>query len=413
MARLHVSHRGVVPRTSSESQGLTARFGTSSKQKHSLYSERRRSIILLPVIRPLALIVLAGLMTNYTINVKILNIRMNHHDAEALVRKETRPSPEGERRKDAINRQQRVKPTKRFVSFRKQLSKLVYAEEDPTTNTSNSPLFNKYSPQHKALEWLANVDKPTISVRFYSENVVQRYVLAVLYYSTGGPTVTTSETDFSRKHKHVGAWSDPTNFLSPIHECEWKSGAIEGARGRGGGVRRCDKNKTVVEISLYNELSGTLPTELGMLWNLRTLYLGRNKLHGTIPTELGMISKLSSLSLQYNELSGSIPQGHLKNLFRLRALQLEGNSFTGTIDKHSLLCQMTRKYRDRDLPKGKTDVLRCVLHHLRQLLWTSQVKRNMRERGCFVFLRPPVYPQQVEFRLRIDLSVRVVQNVLA
>merc|ERR1719491_958080 len=66
-----------------------------------------------------------------------------------------------------------------------------------------------------------------------------------------------------------------------------------------------------------------------------------------------MISKLSSLSLQYNELSGSIPQGHLKNLFRLRALQLEGNSFTGTIDKHSLLCQMTRKYRDRDLPKGQ------------------------------------------------------------
>ena len=78
-------------------------------------------------------------------------------------------------------------------------------------------------------------------------------------------------------------------------ECKWRSNSIETARGRGGGVRRCDRNETVVEISLYNELEGTLPSELGKLWNLRHLYLGRNHLHGTIPTELGSIEKLASL----------------------------------------------------------------------------------------------------------------------
>jgi len=53
-------------------------------------------------------------------------------------------------------------------------------------------------------------------------------------------------------------------------ECEWKSRIMDGA-GRGGGIRRCDENKTVVEISLYNELSGTISTEIGRLWNLHTL----------------------------------------------------------------------------------------------------------------------------------------------
>ena len=62
-----------------------------------------------------------------------------------------------------------------------------------------------------------------------------------------------------------------STMLSPSQsECEWKSRIMDGA-GRGGGIRSCDRNKTVVEISLYNELTGTIPTEIGQLRNLRTL----------------------------------------------------------------------------------------------------------------------------------------------
>mmetsp|Transcript_33750 Transcript_33750/g.72999 ORF Transcript_33750/g.72999 Transcript_33750/m.72999 type:complete len:220 (-) Transcript_33750:288-947(-) len=163
-----------------------------------------------------------------------------------------------------------------------------------------------------------------------------------MYFSTGGPPVN-ADTDLSQKQ--IGPWRNPTNFLAATHECEWKSRIMDGA-GRGGGIRRCDKNKTVVEISLYNELTGSIPSELGRLWNLRTLYLGRNHLTGTIPTELGMIRKLSSLSLQWNDLSGTIPEKHLKNLLTLRALQVEGNEkMGGKIERHSLLCQMRNRYR--------------------------------------------------------------------
>ncbi|KAL7529324.1 hypothetical protein ACHAXR_002902 [Thalassiosira sp. AJA248-18] len=243
--------------------------------------------------------------------------------------------------------------TKRFVALRRRLLSL-YSEtipsETPQSNSSKTvhPLFNTRSPQYQALFWLANIDK--LQLRHYDGGLIQRYVLAVIYFSTGGPFVD-EDTDLSQKRK--GAWRNPTNFLAPTHECEWKSRVIDGA-GRGGGIRRCDKNKTVVEISIYNELSGTIPTEIGRLWNLRTLYLGRNKIAGSIPTELGMIQKLSSLSLQWNDLSGTIPQYHLQNLKSLRALQLEGNEkLSGNLHQHSLLCQMRNKYSGYITPKDQ------------------------------------------------------------
>ena len=76
----------------------------------------------------------------------------------------------------------------------------------------------------------------------------------------------------------AGSWfvcpcPDPPPSPAPPNlpsECEWKSRISDGA-GRGGGIRRCDRNGTVVEISLYNELTGPIPSELGRLWNLRTL----------------------------------------------------------------------------------------------------------------------------------------------
>ncbi len=80
----------------------------------------------------------------------------------------------------------------------------------------------------------------------------------------------------------------------------------------------------------HNQLTGSIPTELGHLTNLSYLSLNHNQLTGSIPTELGHLTKLSSLGLNHNQLTGSIPTelGHLTNL---SYLSLNYNQLTGSI----------------------------------------------------------------------------------
>ena len=85
--------------------------------------------------------------------------------------------------------------------------------------------------------------------------------------------------------------------------------------------------------SLYlhdNQLTGPIPSELSGLTNLRSLYLSRNQLTGPIPMELGGLSNLEQLSLDQNQLTGGIPAvfGGLANL---ESLYLHENQLTGSI----------------------------------------------------------------------------------
>ena len=79
-----------------------------------------------------------------------------------------------------------------------------------------------------------------------------------------------------------------------------------------------------------NELTGTIPPELGGLSQLTMLDLGRNSLRGTIPSELGSLPRLDSLLLHRNELTGPIPP-ELGNLATLRRLLLALNQLTGPV----------------------------------------------------------------------------------
>ena len=65
-----------------------------------------------------------------------------------------------------------------------------------------------------------------------------------------------------------------------------------------------------------NELTGSIPVELGQLKNLTRLNLGDNELTGAIPAELGQLKNLTNLWLRGNKLTGSIPTelAQLKNL---------------------------------------------------------------------------------------------------
>jgi Leucine-rich repeat (LRR) protein len=87
----------------------------------------------------------------------------------------------------------------------------------------------------------------------------------------------------------------------------------------------------VTELHLdSNQLSGSIPPELGNLANLQNLSLNSNQLSGYVPYVLGNLSNLQYLDLNSNQLSGSIPF-ELGNLTNLQRLALGGNQLSGNI----------------------------------------------------------------------------------
>jgi len=87
----------------------------------------------------------------------------------------------------------------------------------------------------------------------------------------------------------------------------------------------------LVDLSLStNQLSGSIPPELGSLSSLEDLNLWSNQLSGVIPPELGSLSSLESLGLSTNQLSGSIPP-ELGSLSSLMYLNLWSNQLSGVI----------------------------------------------------------------------------------
>ena len=91
-------------------------------------------------------------------------------------------------------------------------------------------------------------------------------------------------------------WYHNTNWLSDKPLGEWH-GVETNAQGR--------VTKLILE---NNQLSGPIPSSLGNLSNLETLYLHENQLSGPIPPELGNLSNLGGLSLENNQLSGLFRQ---------------------------------------------------------------------------------------------------------
>ena len=126
-------------------------------------------------------------------------------------------------------------------------------------------------------------------------------------------------------------WTRSDNWLTEAPLGEWY----------GVGVVR-DKPGVVRQLRLSaNNLTGTLPAELGSLASLETLLLGvgrrgadppseRNRLTGPVPSEVGQLKQLGILDLAYNDLTGEIPP-ELGDLASLRLLWLDDNELTGRI----------------------------------------------------------------------------------
>ena len=77
-------------------------------------------------------------------------------------------------------------------------------------------------------------------------------------------------------------------------------------------------------VLLILGLDGPIPTEFGLLTNLKELTLTKNFLSSSIPTEIGSLFTLSSFSAGFNRLTGQIPD-EITQLRGLTELFLENN----------------------------------------------------------------------------------------
>lgn len=130
---------------------------------------------------------------------------------------------------------------------------------------------------------------------------IERDALMALYNGTGG-----------------AAWNNNTNWLGAAGtECTWH------------GVGCGDGH--VTSLGLFsNNLVGALPSELGDLGALVTVWLYSNHLNGAIPPEIGNLSGLRNLKLASNQLTGDIPL-EIGNLSSLEVFMAGSNQLSGTL----------------------------------------------------------------------------------
>jgi hypothetical protein len=79
-----------------------------------------------------------------------------------------------------------------------------------------------------------------------------------------------------------------------------------------------------------NEVTTTIPTEIGQIIGLASLSMTNTTVPGPIPTELGLLTDLQRVWLYNNQLSGSIPS-ELNQLSNLEVFEIQNNALNGTV----------------------------------------------------------------------------------
>jgi len=128
------------------------------------------------------------------------------------------------------------------------------------------------TPQNNAAEWLIGTDE--FAVCPGDEKLIQRYVMALFYYSTSGDSWTQCSAG------DVSCTAPNVPFLAPVNECGWFG-------------LSCDADLCITEIIFEsNNVAGTIPFELEQLEGLQVISLEQGTLTSTIPTSLGTLTNL-------------------------------------------------------------------------------------------------------------------------
>lgn len=108
-----------------------------------------------------------------------------------------------------------------------------------------------------------------------------------------------------------------------------------------------------------NDVSGTIPTEIGLMTSLASFSLANSTLTGEIPDEIGNLDQLRRLWLFNNGLTGTIPEA-LNKLELLEVVELHGNKLKG--DMPDGVCTAVRKadYEYKSLTSDCKKAVNCA-----------------------------------------------------
>jgi Leucine-rich repeat (LRR) protein len=123
--------------------------------------------------------------------------------------------------------------------------------------------------------------------------------------------------------------TSPTALPTPTAMDDWINSCDESSSSLAKRLPCVSQDETRLNLS-SNSLTGTIPSEVGLLTKLTSLDLSENSLKGTIPSQIALMSNLAELYLYNNNLTGTIPS-QLALMSNLSGLSLRDNSLTGTI----------------------------------------------------------------------------------
>jgi len=180
------------------------------------------------------------------------------------------------------------------------------------------------TPQRKAACWLADGDEVQVVVYDTLSKWEERYVLAVVYFSTSNTAIFDLRGWLSGDHckwEGVTCSSDGAVVVLLLKEFLLSWTIPTDIEGLG--------QLTYLDLS-DNQLSGSIPESLFTLTNLRVLSLASNLLSGRLSDRIGALANLRFLDLGNNNFSNELPS-EMKNLLELIQFNCAFNGFVGTI----------------------------------------------------------------------------------
>uniref|UniRef100_A0A7S2N1H4 L domain-like protein n=1 Tax=Helicotheca tamesis TaxID=374047 RepID=A0A7S2N1H4_9STRA len=240
---------------------------------------------------------------------------------------------------------------------------------------SEEALADRNSPQSRALAWLARDDplqleipsppnraldssssdsgssgdsdssddsesEAKIAFDVHSQLFMNRYIMAVLYFSTGGEQ-----------------WAFDFNFLTEKPTCRWMS-MFQTSRGVQFAVGVvCDAEENIISLWIPNNaMSGELPfAEITQLTSLRMLAFQLNRdLTGTIPDSISQLTNLEMLALSDNQFSETLPAS-MEKMTSLASIMLDDNLLSGEITPIISLPNLEVVYLEDNFFDGQLD----------------------------------------------------------